>query len=107
MRMAQPTKRENVSSNVEISDSYGHERVDIIGSNKVEILENARIVRSEFMNNPENKQLVTDYIFGKSDENPLQDVTDEVEKRFIEYNDRINTIAEGVKTYMRVNKLNV
>jgi hypothetical protein len=99
---------EEISSNAEISDAYGSERVDVIASNKVSLLRDATAARVEFIKESnENRQAVMDYIFGVSEDNPLKSITDEVNDKLQEYEDRIAKISRGIKVYMRVNKLNV
>lgn len=85
-------------------------KCDNIGTNKVEILKESMNIKKLWLNQKgeEEKNLLelTDYIFGKSDENPFQSLNDEVQEKYNMYEERILDFVKKVKSSKIKTKIN-
>ena len=83
------------------------EKCDHIGASKAEILKKAKTAKRFWLDqSKENVEELHNYIFGKTDENPLQEIEDEVQRRFEHYDQKIDEYIEKVKKQSLKRKIN-
>ena len=77
-------------------------KVEIVGNNIVDAYEEANVKRKEFLASNDNAlSELNDYIFGKSDINPMEDITSELYDKISEQKEKTDNLVE---TYKFVNR---
>ena len=99
-------KRKSEAINVEVAV----DKCDHIGASKLEILQKARSIKKLWLNQKgeqeENLSVLLDYIFGKSDENPFQEMNDDIQAKYDAYDERIADLVKKVQASKFKKKIN-
>ena len=89
----------------EVTYEFASDKTDIIIRNRIQVTQDAQRTRTTFIReSPENLKAVNDFIFGESDDNPLEKITKDENSRYDAYNDKIEELARGVKAYINATK---
>ncbi len=91
----------------EVTYEYAQDKVDTIAKNRLTVTKSAQNVRNRFIrDSEENAKAVIDYIFGISEENPLQEVTDAEYEKYAAYDAKIEELGLSVRNHAKAKKLN-
>lgn len=87
-----------------MSPEVAIDKCDIMGSNLVTVLVQAGKQRAQIIK--DNREAVTDFIFGRSEENPLAAITAAVKEKEEMYNERVDSLVESVNRTKLKRKIN-
>ena len=80
-------------------------KVDNIGGSLVHIAEVKSRAINNMLRDEEILQATKDYIFGVSEENPLQAISDDYNSRVAEYEEKVDALIVSYKIKARIKKL--
>lgn len=72
-------------------------KTDTMGINIVGVINQSKVQRTMMLADAETLQKTYEYIFGTSEENPLKDITDDVNQKLNSYETNCNSLAENIQ----------
>lgn len=89
-----------------MTTDQGFYKTQQAGTKMVHNLEQVRRIRKERLHDDENKQATLDYIFGKSEENPNQDLVDQITRVEEENIETATDTAIQIKIELKKQRIN-
>jgi hypothetical protein len=99
-------KEKNLKDVTTINLDQAIAKCDTIGGSRVVLLTRAKAARGFVLQDEKIEQQVTDYIFGKTNENPLQTITDAVTAAIEKQQAEVDELVEIVQKSKLKSKIN-